>query len=1159
MDAQVKFHASNGKRQILIVDDDLINSSILEANLQNDYEVLLADNGQSGMEIVQREKKTLSLVLLDLHMPVMSGTEMLQRLKQDPETAKIPVIVLTSDQSAEIDCLNKGAIDFIPKPYPQPDVVLARIRRIIELSEDRNTIDVTERDPLTGLYNREYFYYYAEQFDQFHPEIEMDAIVVDIFHFRLLNERFGTPYGDEVLRQVGEGLLHIVRDSDGIVSRRGADTFLVYCPHRTEYETMLSDVTAEVQMRLNGQNRIRLKMGVYSDVDKGIDIVRRFDRAKVAVDTLRSSATKTVAVYDQALHEKELFEEHLIEDFERAVEERQFTVYYQPKFDVRGEQAVLAGAEALVRWIHPKLGFISPGVFIPLFEENGLIEQLDYYVWEAASAQIKAWKEEYGFNVPVSVNVSRIDMYDPGMIHALESLLTQYSLNPAELHLEVTESAYTEDSDQIIDRVSRLREMGFRVEMDDFGIGYSSLNMLSSLPIDAIKLDMQFVRRAFAAQRDTRMVKIVLEIAESLGVPVIAEGVETEEQMRTLKMMGCDLIQGYYFSAPVAPGQFRQFLEERKRLESARVGLLKKRAAADDAVLQDLMEHASKEFESLFFVDADTGEYRKYLGKDGREKSELPRMGTDFFGDLVRAVEQGVFREDSGRVKKALSREKVKACLKERAPYMVTYRTSGGAGELFHSLKLMPAGEGQVAFGISSTDGQFRRAQDKIGAISLQNLAAALSGKVENVYCIDLESDAYVRFYTEGPYDALKLEDSGKEFFSECRKDISSLIYLDDQDRVRDALEKRQIQHILEEQCGFSMEYRLMKGGHPVFYRLKVLPASEQDADRALIAVYNIDAQISETEKLELERQNKNAYSKIAQALARDCFSIYYVDTSTDHYIEYSSNHKYRELGIERSGEKFFESSQKNFEQVVYPQDLEKVRSIFTKDLVMQELEMNGSFTMTYRLLFSDEPRYVSLKAVRMGNREDPHIIVGISSIDSQVKREKAFDRRTDAAGSQTNRDKLTGVKNKAAFNEAEESWNQEIKRGTEERFAVAVFGLDALEQPEGEAQAHAISEQSIKKACSSICTIFKHSPVYRIGRETFAAVMRGRDYECRRSLEKAVAEANEVFRENGEVLTACGMSDFIPGVDGSFARVFERADASMYASKTRLSRRNEG
>ena len=567
-DSHLKFHSANGKRLILVVEDEMINREILGMILGETYEVLFAVDGKEALEKVNAHEDTLSLILLDLNLPDMHGLDVLRQIKADNRLARIPIIVMTSDKEAEVESLTIGAIDFIPKPYPQPKVILARVLRTIELSEDRDIIRWTERDQLTGLYNREYFYRYAAQFDVHHKDMAMDAIVIDVNHFHMINERYGKEHGDAVLTRIGEKLRDMVKDSGGIVCRREADTFLVYCPHRSDYAEVLESASVGLAGEGKNESRVRLRMGVYSGVDKAIDIERRFDRAKLAADTVKNSFTKSIAIYDNALHESEIFAEQLLEDFHAAIAEKQFQVYYQPKFDIRPPEPVLSSAEALIRWKHPKLGMISPGVFIPLFERNGLIRELDSFVWEEASAQIKEWKERLGFAVPVSVNVSRVDMYDPNLVEHMLGLLKTYGLQDGELLLEITESAYTQDSDQIISTVKRLRESGFRIEMDDFGTGYSSLNMVSSLPIDALKLDMQFIRNAFKERKDTRLLEVVIDLADSLGVPTVAEGVETAEQMFTLKAMGCDIVQGYYFSRPVPAAEFEPFLLKRRQASS---------------------------------------------------------------------------------------------------------------------------------------------------------------------------------------------------------------------------------------------------------------------------------------------------------------------------------------------------------------------------------------------------------------------------------------------------------------------------------------------------------------------------------------------------------------------------------------------------------------
>ncbi len=549
----------DGKRHILVADDEFINREMLENILCDEYDVLKAEDGEMAYDLIKQNCNTLSLILLDLMMPKLSGLELLAKLKGDPDIKNIPVIVLTSDQASEVESLRKGAADFIPKPYPEPDVIKARISRSIELAEDRQIISATERDELTGLFTSEYFYRYVEQFDKFHPTADMDAVCFDVNHFHILNERFGMTKVAEILRSLADCLAGIFTFTDSVLCRMADDTFLVYCPHRDDYSRIIEKISSGCE---GMSTMIKMRAGVYASCDKKLDVQSRFVRAKIAADKIRNNYSVFVSTFDETLLKEELFSEQLVDEFPKALAEKQFKVFFQPKYDITGDTPVLSSAEALVRWFHPELGMISPGAFIPLFEGNGLIAQLDEYVWRRSAEKIAEWKERFGRSIPVSVNLSRAEMYDPELVNTFEKIVSDTGITTKELYLEITESAYVRDSSQIVDRVSQLREHGFFIEMDDFGSGYSSLNMISELPIDALKLDMKFIRNAFEKHKDTRMISIVIDIAEYLGVPVIAEGVETEEQYLALKKLGCNIIQGYYFSKPLPAEEFEAKLQE---------------------------------------------------------------------------------------------------------------------------------------------------------------------------------------------------------------------------------------------------------------------------------------------------------------------------------------------------------------------------------------------------------------------------------------------------------------------------------------------------------------------------------------------------------------------------------------------------------------------
>ena len=352
------------------------------------------------------------MILLDLNMPVMDGYRLLEILREDEELKYIPVIVLTAEDGAEVRCLELGAVDFIKKPYNVPSVILARVRRAIELSEDNRIIQDAEQDELTGLYNRVFFFEYASQMDPFQEKGETDAIVINIDHFHLVNELYGRIYGDQVLQAIADGIREFLDENRGIACRCDGDMFYIYCSHQKEPAAILDVIRRHLE-KLPDDSRIRLRMGVYAKAAPDELMERRFERAKLACSTVRGKYIEPVACYDVSMSETEVLSERLVNDLKRGLDEKQFKVWFQPKYAIQGEQPQLSSAEALIRWDHPEFGMISPSVFIPLFENNGLVQKLDHYVWAEAGRWIASWKSKYGFTVPVSVNISRVDMYDP--------------------------------------------------------------------------------------------------------------------------------------------------------------------------------------------------------------------------------------------------------------------------------------------------------------------------------------------------------------------------------------------------------------------------------------------------------------------------------------------------------------------------------------------------------------------------------------------------------------------------------------------------------------------------------------------------------------------------------------------------------------------------
>lgn len=553
------FQSENMRRRlVLVVEDQEINRDILGVMLEDDYDVIFAENGVEALEQIKKYIDTLSIILLDLVMPVMDGFEVLRQVKSDPNMMRIPVIVLTAEKSAELKALRMGAADFVTKPFDMQEIILARIERLVELSEGRRLIQVAEKDPLTSLYTKGFFYEYAEQMRQYSVSEQFDAVVLNIDRFHVLNDLKGWEFGDSLLKHISEEIQAFLKDSKGLASRMEADNFYIYCVRQPNYLELLERFQRKVD---TGSKRVsvHLRMGVCQQ-SQMTDIQAMFERAKNACNMVRDSYKNSVMIYDEEMHKRNMYYERLLADLEVALEDHQFLVYYQPKYFIQCDPPRLRSAEALVRWKHPEFGMVSPGDFIPLFEHHGLIRLLDAYVWRETAKQIAVWRDRYGLVLPVSVNLSRADVFDPMLEQNLVSLVEEFGLDTKALKLEVTESAYTDDAQLLISVISRLRDLGFEVEMDDFGSGYSSLNMISSLPIDVLKMDMKFIQNVKKNNREFRLVELVLDIARYLGVPVVAEGVENQMQLSLLKDAACDLVQGYFFSRPLPPDEFEELI-----------------------------------------------------------------------------------------------------------------------------------------------------------------------------------------------------------------------------------------------------------------------------------------------------------------------------------------------------------------------------------------------------------------------------------------------------------------------------------------------------------------------------------------------------------------------------------------------------------------------
>ena len=542
------------KKTVLIVDDEEINREIMSEILKDDFNTIEAKDGQEAIDILLKGEQKIDIVLLDIFMP-MDGREVLKLRKNNPDLRRIPFIVCTSDKNIEEECFLLGVNDFIKKPYENPDIIIARIKRMIELYEDRSILKEVERDKLTDLYNEDFFKKYAQQFDAMYPELAKDLVFLSVNRFTLINELYGKAFGDQILLTITDFLSNYISINKGIVGRSHGSEFMIYCEHHESYEKFEELLIDELH-RLDNDINISIRMSVYPFVNPELNKEIIIDRTKHAAQSLTDNYSKAIAIYDESTQAKTLHMEELVDAFPKALAEEQFKLYFQPKYNIQGEKVTFTSAEVLIRWISPKYGFISPGEFIPLFEKNGLIAELDAYILRKAAEYIKEWKDKLGVYINLSVNLSRVDIYRP---HLLEDIIDYVDSNNVPhncYYLEITESAFVEDSKEVIPFLSKIKENGFKVEIDDFGSGYSSFGALADLPFDILKIDMQFIRSMDRNPKVKAIIKMIIDLAKMMDAITVAEGVETEAQYLFLKESGCDIIQGYYFSKPLPKEEF---------------------------------------------------------------------------------------------------------------------------------------------------------------------------------------------------------------------------------------------------------------------------------------------------------------------------------------------------------------------------------------------------------------------------------------------------------------------------------------------------------------------------------------------------------------------------------------------------------------------------
>lgn len=540
------------------------------------FKVYESSDGVTAFE--QFVKHSPDLVMLDVHMPGLTGFEVCKKIRDLPQGAETPILMVTGadDFQSISKAYELGATDFLPKPIKWPMMA----HRVLYMLKSRNMLrelkSNEERlrymayyDPLTGLPNRQSFNEHLARFLSLaeRNSSSLAVMLIDLDRFKRINDTLGHEYGDQILTLIGEKLQQCVRQSDissrlmhnsdnSNVARFGGDEFTILLTQLNNLEDaaiVAKRIIAELSKPLlldDFEVVVTPSIGISVYPEDATDSVDLMKYADIAMYKAKEQGRHTYKFYSEAFNLSSIARLSLEEDLRQALSKDQFELYFQPKVNI--SKGAICGCEALIRWHHPTRGMVSPLEFIPLAEESGLIVKIGEWVLETAFKQLREWQSA-GYQLhPISVNVSGIQFKRTALPEFIAELINRYQIPPEWVEIELTESAIMTDVEDNIVRLQEIKQLGISISIDDFGTGYSSLSYLKKFPVNVLKIDRSFVIDVAKKEEDTGIVNAILGLSESLGLNVVAEGVEEIEQLEALRLMGCDVIQGFLFSKPLS-------------------------------------------------------------------------------------------------------------------------------------------------------------------------------------------------------------------------------------------------------------------------------------------------------------------------------------------------------------------------------------------------------------------------------------------------------------------------------------------------------------------------------------------------------------------------------------------------------------------------------
>ena len=828
-------------------------------------------------------------------------------------------------------------------------------------------IKASQYDYLTGLPSMTYFFELAEAGKETILKNGGQPVLMymDFSGMKFFNTKHGFSEGDKLLKSFARTLIQ--KFSNENCCRIGADHFAVFA----EEEGLEDKLTAIFRENsdLYESRSLPVHVGIYPWRIEDVPVSMACDRAKFACKELKGTYSSAFNHYNIEMRNDVDQRQYIKENIDRAIKERWIQVYYQPI--VRAVNLRVCDEEALARWIDPEKGFMSPAAFIPALEESGQIYKLDLCILEQVLEKLGHQKDAGLFIVPQSINLSRADFDACDIVEEIRKRVDAAKIKREYITIEITESVIGSDFDFMKKQIERFRSLGFRVWMDDFGSGYSSLDVLQSIKFDLIKFDMSFMRKLDEGESGKIILTELMKMATALGVDTVCEGVETEKQKIFLQEIGCSKLQGFYFCRPITLEQI---------LERYRKGI------------------------QIGFENPEESEYFSAIGcLNLYDLDAISNNGENSLKDVFDAIPIGVLEIKNGTSRFVRSNPSYRSFIKKYygfdlnavgtafkkhgSPFMLNIEKSitEKDGRVYYNER-MPDGSVVHSFarriGVNPVTGDIAV---MVAVLSItkpdekatyEDLARALASDYYNIYVVDMETNGFVEYTSSVGGDELAMERHGEDFFESAKRESMQRIYEGDRKPFLALFTKENIVKELGEQGVFTTTYRLMDTGTPVYVTMKATRL-QPDGKRIIIGISIIDAHMKQKEHYEALQRERDALTRIF-AISDGYIALYTVDLKTDHYIELSASKELDSLQTAKEGPDFFKQTLIDAKKHIYPDDFKEFYDRFSKEKVLDAIREKGSFTLNYRLMINGKPKRVSLKAGMINEGLGGKIVIGV-------------------------------------------------------------------------------------------------------------------------------------------------------------------------------------